>query len=429
MSSNNRGVSEIDAVFRDFIVEQDGERRLEVDVDGRRHTVPLRDPYPYEIDLVNDLIEPQTDTSVSGNAQPIKGKWIEGWLTVNEDDYINNIFKNYQFFLKYLEARTEVIQNISTHKRSPGTYDSMYRYLLLLEDLGLVERHRREEVPEDEYDFPVPDEFRTRTYIKKTSDYEDRRDSWENPYEALYGSSDSGAQRDVDEVDIPEDTEPEDTEPDQPEVDEDEAVDIDVEPRDDSEDPSGLEGFIEPGEGGPTDIEPEEDDDEPQSSGLDEMTESDVELPAEDASIADFPERQNLFVFIEQHFDDAVEAAINNSPVPVDQLDPDDLSLGRVGVFGPWAEGEAQPGQDELSLVASIDDTSAQASPGFIPPGVQQAMSNILNQDNPYPEVFPSYEVVSVYNSAFSRKIDEVVRQTQTDDVYYNLTEDSVESL
>lgn len=414
MSAGDEALTQLEAVFNDFIVDTAEGRRLEVDVDGRRHTVPLREPHPFEIDLVDDLIEPQTDTSVSGNAQPVKGQWIHGWLTVNEDDFINNIFKNYQFFLKYLEARTSVIQNISTYQRSPGTYDSMYRYLLLLEELGLVERYRQEEVPEEEYDFPVPDEFRTRTYLRKTADYEDRRDSWDNPYEALYPG---GSKQDTD------DEEESDTDED------DEMTSIEVEPGEpDEEPPSGLEGFIEPGEGGPTDIEPEErEEDEP--SGLDEMTETDVELPDDDASMADFPQRQSLLVFIREHIDEAIAVAMDNAPVPMNNLTSQDFGLGRVGVFAAWAEGEATPGETELSMVIGVDDSQASNSPGFIPAGVQTEMQNILNEQNPYPEVFPSYTVVGVYDSAFKRKIDEVVRQTQSENVYYNLTSDELESL
>jgi hypothetical protein len=414
MSADDEAVPQLEAVFNDFIVDTPEGRRLEVDVDGRRHTVPIREPHSFEIDIVDDLIEPQTDTSVSGNAQPVKGRWIHGWLSVNQDDYINNIFKNYQFFLKYLEARTAVIKNISTYQRSPGTYDSMYRYLLLLEDLGLVERYRREEVPEDEYDFPVPDEFRTRTYLKKTADYEDRRESWDNPYEALYPGGSK------------EDTESSDEEDD--ELDEDDAVEIEVEPEEPEGESDGLEGFIEPGEGGPTDIEPSDAPKE-EPSGMDEMADVSAELPDEDASIADFPQRQNLIVFIRDHFSDALTKAIENSPVPMTNVTPDDFSMGRVAVFGPWAESDATPGETELSMVVSVDSTSAEISPGFIPTGIQTELENVLNQENPYPDVFPSYTVVGVYNGAFKRKVDEVVRQTQETEQYFNLTEGETETL
>lgn len=418
MSSNNRGISPLDAVFQEYIVNVDGQRRLEVDVDGRRHTVELRDPLPFELDLVNDIIEPSIDNSISGNAVPIKGKWIEGWLTANEDDYINNIFKQYQYFIKYLEARTSTIKNIQTYQRSPGTYDSMYRYIILLEELGLVERHRREEVPEDEYDFPVPEEFRTRTYVKKTADYEDRKDAWDNPYTAEYGEPEetTPSEQEVDEVDVEPESEDE----------EDDAVEIDVKPRDDDEQPEGLDEFVNPQETESVDVDlPDE-----SSEGLDSIEEPQPDkLPDTGASITQFPQKDQLYLFIKENFDDAVADAIDNAPIPIEDVEQSDFSLGRVAVFGVWAEGNATVGESKLSLVVSIDDTKASTSPGFVPAGVQTSLEDILNQQNPFTEVFPSYDILGVYNSAFASNVDEVVRKTQSKEQYYDLGQEKVVEL
>lgn len=392
------------AALREQIVEVNGEPRVKVDVDGRRHTVELRPIYEFENDILNRLIEPRTDNSVTGGAIPIKGEWIYGWLEVQGEDYINNIWRNYQYFLKYIEARTSVINNISTHQRSPGTYKSMYRYIIILEELGLLERFRRVDVPQSEYDFPVPEEFRTRTFIRLTSDFEEEKDKWDNPYEALYPGGEKPEDIDVEPVrDIPEELS--ELAPDE-ETEEEEAAET-TPPEETKE---GLDAFTD---------EPEEESEEPSEEP--QQIEGELELPEENASFADFPQKEGLVTLVENSFSTAMQITMDQAPIPVEGVEAQDFDVGRIAVFGKWAVGEAVPGRTELDLIVTVDDTSADISPGFVPAGIQEHLGDVMRENNPYPEIFPDYSVVSAYNSAFKRLLSEVVRKEQTQLVYYDL--------
>jgi len=362
---------QVDSVLQDYVADVDGEQRLEVDVDGRRHTVELRSVYEFERDILDRLIEQSADTSVSGGAVPIKGEWVHGWLNVQFEDYINNVWKNYQFFVKYIEAKTSQMQNISTFRRSPGTYDSMYRYLLVLEDLGLIERFRREEVPQSEYDFPVPQEFRKRTFIRLQSDFDSRKSDWENPYEARY---------------------PDGEKPDEPEEDEQDRLG--------------------------------------QFTGDDEPEEQDEgELPESNASIEDFQNTDNVGTLVENSFPEAIERAFEDAPIPTIQVDAEDFSVGRIAVVGTWAVGEATPGEDILELVVSIDDTNAQLSPGFIPSGIGQHLPDVMKENSPYDGIFPNYFVVSSFNSVFKKTVGEVVRNEQSELIWYSIDDGEMKEL
>lgn len=179
---------DVKVVLDSQIADVNGEKKVEVDIDGRQSTVDIRPVYTFERQILDDLIAENRNSNITGAAVSFKGKWIHGWLRANGDEYINGLWRNYQYFLKYIEGATENISNISTYEKSSGTYDSMYRYLLVLEDIGLVERYRRESVSEDEYDFNVPEEFRTRTYVRRLAKYASNQDLWNNPIGSVYQS-------------------------------------------------------------------------------------------------------------------------------------------------------------------------------------------------------------------------------------------------
>jgi len=402
MSSEREAIS----ALTEHIIEINGEPRVEVDVDGRRHTIELRPIHDFERGILDDLIDPGAGTDVSGAAVPVKGRWIHGWLDSKGEDYINNIWKNYQYFLKYIEARTSTISNVDTHNRSPGTYDSMYRYLLILEDLELLERYRRQSVPQSEYDFPVPEEFRTRTYIRLQSDYRSKRDKWDNPYGAMYGSLEEESET----VDIPVETVPEE---------EEDAFDL----------PQKLESV-------PEDADESEDITDVEGEGLEEFTEEEPEpepenfdIPDKDASITDFPDKQSLVSLIDESFPEALERTFAEAPISTSQVQPEDFGPGQKAVYGSWVVGSATPGQTSLELIISIDDTRAELSPGFIPSGIQEHLGDVMRDNNPYPDIFPNYFIISSYNSVFMRTVDEVVRNEQVEHVYYNLQDMQMEEL
>lgn len=406
MSAEELPRDEVSSVLRGFLADVEGEQRLEVDVDGRRHTVDLRPIYSFEKDILDRLIGANIDTSVTGGAVPVKGEWVHGWLNVQFDDYINNIWKNYQFFVKYIEARTSNIENISTYQRSPGTYDSMYRYILLLEDLDLVDRYKREEVDSSEYDFPVPEEFRTRTFVKLESDFETNKEKWRNPYEANYpdgekpeDSEDRSDDGDEDTEETPEEVEdPEDPTPQTPDVD----IPKEDIPEPDTE-PQGLTGDASDAEPG--------------------------SLPDEDASITDFEDTTGLLNLVENAFPEAINRTFADSPGPTLQIEEQDFGLGRVAVFDKWATGNAKPGEDPLELFVSVDDRNANISPTFILTGMQEHLPDVLSENNPYPGVFPRYFVTSVYNSVFKDQLEQRVRGEQSNPIYYNLTKQEMEEI
>jgi len=401
MSAEEIPEEQVGSVFQGFLADVNGKQRLEVDVDGRRHTVELRPVYAFERDIVDRLIESSADTSVTGGAVPIKGEWIYGWLDTQFDDYINSIWKNYQFFVKYIEATTSMISNISTFNRSPGTYDSMYRYLLILEDLGLVERYRREEVPQSEYDFPVPPEFRLRTFVRLESDFESRKSAWNNPYNARYPDGEKSS----------------------------ESEEVAVQPAEPLEPRQGLE-----------ELAPDDDDGGEQSpqetdTGLDEFTgdtseaQTEPVLPDDNASIVDFAQLDDIPALIDSSFQEALERTFDDAPIPTIQTEPEDFSFGRASVVGSWATGEATPGTTPLELVVSIDDSDADLSPGFVPPGMQQYLPDVMQRDNPYTDVFSSYSVTCSYDSAYKRYVEDVVRERQTELIYYSFRESELVEL
>lgn len=199
-------------ILRDYTALVDEQTKVKVEIDGRVRTVDTRPIYSFEQDILEDVIDTSITGFLTGASIPVKGRWIHGWLQVQgasgrgqerdsefedpDGDYINNIWHNYQFFLRYLQAETEDIQNMGTFNKSPGTYDSMYRYILLLEDLDLVLRYKEISVDQDEYDSFVPENIRKRTFVRNLESYEEFNNLWDNPIEALYGDEEIEEQPD-----------------------------------------------------------------------------------------------------------------------------------------------------------------------------------------------------------------------------------------
>lgn len=403
MSSEELSERDVMAVLDDYIHEIDGEQRLEVDVDGKRHTVSLRPVYDFERDIVDDLVGNRAATNVGGGAVPVKGRWIHGWLSVNDEDYINGIWKNYQYFIKYLEGRTANIGNVSTYKRSPGTYDSMYRYLLLLEELEMLERFDRRPIPDDEFDFPIPAEFSTRTYVRLSDSYEDNQEIWDNPYKALYGGEDA---------------------------EDDEETEIDIEPSLEGLDgDTGDEDVVEPQEEQPTD-EGDGDESDPLSGlpgGLQGTTggedeELDVGL-SQGATIEDFDDEDGLIDLVDSSMPEAMQRTLSEAPVDIN-AEPSDFSAQRVAIVGPWAIGDTIPGQTSLDLIVSIDASGATMNPGFVPDGLGEHLGDVMTENNEFEDTFPAYFTDAAYDSEFLSEVNAYVTSEQDEPVYYDLIQE-----
>lgn len=398
MSSN----SNIDVDFDDiediprevdpFITTQDGEIRVKVDVGGRQNTVKAREALDFEYELVDELVETKTDKFRRGGNIPIKGPWISGWLQNHGPDYIAGIFKNYQFFLKFVEGRTQRMENRSTVERAPGTYDSMYTYILLLEDLDLVERFKREEIPENEFDHPIPEEFQDRTFVRVTTPFSEAEEDWSNPYRALYPDNYED-EEDVDEMEGPE---PE------ADIDEDEERNID-----EDEEEGGEEDDIE-------DVEEDDTDDEEEDVDFE-----DVE------TIADFQNPKALLEIIDERFKDSLQEAIDDPPIPGagDDFNSDQFERGRVGVYGVWAEGDATPGETQLNMVIEMINQTAPRNAGFIAAGTQTELERSLNLNNEIPDLFPSYDVTVTFSGGFEDNVENRVERSQDEQIYYEVTQ------
>lgn len=395
MSSN----SNIDVDFDDiediprevdpFITTQDGEIRVKVDVGGRQNTVKAREALEFEYELVDELVETKTDKFRRGGNIPIKGPWISGWLQNHGSDYIAGIFKNYQFFLKFVEGRTQRMENRSTVERAPGTYDSMYTYILLLENLDLVERFKREEIPENEFDHPIPEEFQDRTFVRVTTPFSEAEENWSNPYRALYPDNYED-EEDVDEIEGPE---PE------PDVDEDEERNID---------PDGEE---------------DEQDDDIEGDDISDL-EEDVNFDNVE-TIADFENPKALLEVIDERFKDLLQEAINDPPISGagDGFNGDQFERGRVAVYGVWAEGNAIPGETQLNMVIELINQTAPRNAGFIATGTQTKLQRSLNLNNDIPDLFPSYNLKVTFPAGFDDSIEKRVEGSQDEQVYYEVTQ------
>lgn len=396
-------IQDIPFALDPFLVEINEKFRVEVEVDGKRHTVELRDPLEFEDEFIDSILLTPSSKSRRGANIPIKGPWISGWLEEKGEDYINNIWHNYQFFLKYLEGRTKTINNVSTYKRSPGTYDSMYRYIIILEEAGVLERFKRVKVDPEEYDFHVPEEMRTRTFIRVKEPYnleespEEVNRAWENPIESVYEIEGGPITEAVEEIE------------------EEEVEEI---PTPEEEGPGGLERFTR-------EEEPEEEVSEEEAKEeigeTQEETLEELGFEEDRVDISQFNKKRALVNFIDAFFDDAISISIENSPLPVEDLEESQFSPGSIAVFGRWAEGTALPGTTELDFVIGVDASQAPRMPGFIPAGVQSNLKRLLDEENTARIVFPEYNPVGVYENSFVQGVEGLLSEG---DLYYDLREE-----
>lgn len=382
-------LSEDDAIVAldDYTVDVGGELKVEVTGANRRRTVNPREVYSFERDLLDNLIESSMSGSVTGAAIPVKGKWIYGWLDEKGEDYINSIWKGYQYFLKYVEAETAKIGNIGKHSRSPGSYDTMYRYILVLEDLGLLERYRRENVAPSEYDFNVPEEFRTRTYVKLTAPLEGNEGLWNDPVGSRY-------------VDGDEDTGKEPVFDNKPEA------------------PSStIDEFIES-----ADKQEDVDIDEQVSTGPYTFSRSEVRID-------EFEDYQLIPVFVDNNFNEAVEEAFEQAAMIPPDLEPSDIELGRVSAVGPWGSGTASPEETQINLYIEIINASDSMNAGFIPGGINRTLPDMLNKSNIFEEAIPSYDIQSSYSTSYTNQLRSYIQRKDFDSEYYDITNDKVSSV
>lgn len=364
-----------DPVIAPNSINVGGEQRLPVEIDGRRHTVRARGIENFESEIIRELKDPEgmgkdLRESPSGNVRrgsaiPIKGRWVHDWLQMKGEDYINNIFRNWLFFVKALELRTkrdrdqaDDPESIIVFDRSPGTYDSMYRFLMLLVEQDALVRRGREQVPADEYDMPVPEEFRTRSYLGVNKGFDEERRIWENPFRAEYPGA------------YPELKEPEPEEPEEPLPEETERPEPEPEP--------------------------------PEPSGL--------EVPSGETDIDEFPEKLELRDFINDTAEDAMDIAVEQTneetpDIPGRDIDRDDVEVGRTLVLGPWAVGKAVAGQDPLELFVSIRSTVDRVPPTAVVNIFAGVLTTMLNERNPYPRWFTSYNAGAAFSRDFTRQL------------------------
>jgi len=292
----------------------------------------------------------------------------------------------------------------------------MYRYLLVLEDLGLIERYRREDVSEEAYDFNVPEEFRTRTYIRLNANYQDNKSLWNDPVGSMYVNEDTQSVDTTGVPDIPEDPQEDDAsvdelleaigEPDQ---------EPDGEPEQQTEEldepPSSLDEMLEE-TGQPADDVPEDPEDLKPTPPY--------EFDSTEVSITDFEDFMLIPPFVNNHIQDAIQEAFSEAPMTPEDLEPSDLELGRVAVVGPWGSGQAIPGEITLNLFIGIDNTSDSMNAGFIPAGVNRILPRIMMENDIFGDVFPSYTINSAYSNVFRNQLKSYINTEQQANQYYD---------
>jgi len=340
-----------------------GEQKVIVDRSGASSTVDARNPFRFEVEILRDLVgvgsitrgirESPSGTQRRGRSIPLKGRWIQGYLSSQGPDYINNIYKNWLFFTQYLTAFTAQTGTVSEFNRNPGDYDNMFTYIIVLENLELVKRTVLKEVPQSEYDHPVPQQFRKRRFVEVLEDYEGKEELWDNPFRASYPDQ-------FDDFVDPEDARPdEQTEETHPQPVEPEEV----------EDPE----------------EAEQPDEDRQQDALGGVTQ---EPPGDSILIDIFPEIEELEAILDNNSDRLIKVAVDEAPPTPKEPEPDGIELARISVLGPWASSGATPGEDALFLFLELEVTSGPRPPQAVVSGFQAEMEDFLRNSDPYPEWF-----------------------------------------
>lgn len=366
-----------DPAFEEFISVEGDEPQMLVDHESFR-TIDLRDPLEFEDDLLSDIAGPTDQRGGRGASIPVKGRWVHGWLESMGDDYINNIYKNWLHFTTYVRARTKQFIGTTEFSLRQGNYENMFRYILVLEELGLVSRGRSETVDQSEYDHFVPERMRQRRYVSIDTPFNEEPEAWTRPHNALYGDGEDSDDESEDvEIDI---DEPEEEQP-QPET-----------------EPGGsLDSFR------PTGDVPEQDDVPDTTQADDEVTEDEDQSEGSEipdvASIDDYPRLQEIRSTVTREFQQASESAFQTATIDYEEILPTDYSLGRFLIIGVWVSGEATPRRDVLEVMMTVDDELAEMSPGFLPGAIGSQYRSIILDD--FDDWFSDVNVTSVYEEGF----------------------------
>ena len=373
-----------DPIFSDII--KDG--KITVDKDGYNR-IDVREVEEFEDDLLTELTGPNKEGR--GASIPVKGKWIHGWLQSRGEDYINSIHKNWLFFTIYVSKRTEQFINISQFNLKQGDYDSTYRYLMILEDLELIERHRIEEVDASEYDHFVPENMRKRTYVRIVKSFSQEPSLWTRPHKNAYPGGEAREPVAIEEK-------------------EREIDDLERQIKQLSEEEQEQE--TEDG------VDVERVDKE-----LPEEVMNNLSLDDNHLYIEDYPGLDQLEDRIDDWFGGAVDKTFEDSNVDIEGIEPADFILDRIAVFGVWAEGNAKLG-NELELYVTVNGNQASMQPPFILNGIKQNLSLFLERD---PRIdddwFRSITVVTAYSQVFNSRLDDILSQAQETKIYYDLQE------
>lgn len=397
--------------------------------------VDFREPFGFEEQQLISLTDP--DRGNSGAALAVKGRWIHGWLQEKGEDYINNIHKNWLFFTEYVRIRTKNFINTSEYNIRQGKYQATYRYLLILEELGVIERFKVEEVAQEEYDHFVPDNMRARTFIRIVESIDENPDAWLQPHNTLFpdGEKDEEASiRDTQLDDI--DVEPAD--PQEPTVDDLPDVDEEVEEPDETEatidDIPTIDEEVEDvpegdGEERTIDDLPDIDDQEPEDESveIEEGDEQRVPDEVEDRdgmNITDIEQRDRFTeIMINDYFSEAIRVSFEESDITPPDTEPEDFSFGRAGVFGVWADGTAERG-DGITIMLSIDGSAADTNPPFLTSLARRKMDEFMNNDPRIEDIFSEVTFATSFDEVFRQQIGDLVRNEQETEAYFDLVDD-----
>lgn len=370
------------------VIEDD---KVIVDKDGYNR-VDVRDVREFEDDLLTEITGP--DKEGRGASIPVKGKWIHGWLESRGEDWINSIHKNWLFFTVYVSQRTKQFMNISQFSLKQGDYDDTYRYLMILEDLDLIERHRIEEVDSAEYDHFVPETMRQRTYVRIVKSFNEEPSLWTRPHKNAYPGGEAREptgmeerERDIDDIErqIKElsEQESDDTET--------EVEDIDV-AREGVDIPDGV---------------------------MNNLSQDENNL-----YIEDYPQYNQIVDRVNDWFGGAVDKTFEDTTVELEGIEAAHFMLDRIAVFGVWAEGNAMMG-DKLELYVTIDGNQATMQPPFVIDGIKENLSLFLQRDSRIDKNwFNEIVVVTAYSQVFKSRLEDIVSNVQELELYYDLQEE-----
>jgi len=91
-------------------------------------------------------------------------------------------------------------------------------------------------------------------------------------------------------------------------------------------------------------------------------------------------------------------------------------------VYDVWAEGNAEVGEDVLSLVVEVNTDDSESRAAFVLTGIQRRMQSAMNAENPLSQIFLGYDVTVVFSSAYKDTIRDRAQSTQDSEEYYELT-------